>query len=72
MFDPRLDILPVAQRRLREELAATPLEQIADYETWCEERGKERERPYSGSLALRMRLTFIAMGTKPPIAPGGA
>src|SRR5271166_535674 len=25
---------------------------IADYEAWCQERGKEPERPYSGSFTL--------------------
>jgi predicted HicB family RNase H-like nuclease len=35
---------------LQEAFAGT----IADYEEWCRERGKQPERPYSGSLTLRM------------------
>jgi predicted HicB family RNase H-like nuclease len=35
---------------LRQEFANT----IASYEEWCRERGKEPERPYSGSFTLRM------------------
>jgi predicted HicB family RNase H-like nuclease len=35
---------------LKHEFAET----IADYEEWRQERGKEPERPYSGSLTLRM------------------
>lgn len=35
---------------LKHEFAET----IADYEEWCKERGKEPERPYSGTFTLRM------------------
>jgi predicted HicB family RNase H-like nuclease len=27
---------------------------VKDYETWCLERGKKPEKPYSGKLALRL------------------
>ena len=28
--------------------------QSLDYEDWCKERGKEPEKPYSGSFTVRM------------------
>ena len=37
-----------------DELKAAFADTIADYEDWCRERGKEPERPYSGSFTLRM------------------
>ena len=37
-----------------DELKSAFADTIADYEDWCRERGKEPERPYSGSLTLRM------------------
>jgi predicted HicB family RNase H-like nuclease len=37
-----------------DELRAAFADTIADYEEWCQERGNEPERPYSGSLTLRM------------------
>lgn len=37
-----------------DELRVAFAETVADYEAWCAERGKEPERPYSGSLTLRM------------------
>jgi predicted HicB family RNase H-like nuclease len=42
------------QGRSIDELKAAFSETIADYEDWCRERGKEPERPYSGSFTLRM------------------
>ncbi|MGA9547904.1 MAG: type II toxin-antitoxin system HicB family antitoxin [Rhodomicrobium sp.] len=42
------------QGRSIDELNAAFSETIADYEDWCKERGKEPERPYSGSFTLRM------------------
>jgi len=42
------------QGRSVEELTSAFAGTIADYEKWCAERGKEPERPYSGSLTLRM------------------
>ena len=37
-----------------DELKAAFADTIADYEDWCRERGKEPERPYSGSFTLRL------------------
>jgi predicted HicB family RNase H-like nuclease len=37
-----------------DELTSAFADTIADYEDWCRERGKDPERPYSGSLTLRM------------------
>jgi len=31
---------------------------IADYEDWCRERGVDPEKPYSGTLSLRMSPTL--------------
>jgi predicted HicB family RNase H-like nuclease len=42
------------QGRSIDELSAAFSETIADYEDWCRERGREPERPYSGSFILRM------------------
>jgi predicted HicB family RNase H-like nuclease len=42
------------QGRSIDELTTAFAETIADYEDWCRERGKEPERPYSGSFTLRM------------------
>jgi predicted HicB family RNase H-like nuclease len=42
------------QGRSLDELKHEFAETIAVYEEWCKERGKEPERPYSGSLTLRM------------------
>ena len=42
------------QGRSIDDLSAAFSETIADYEDWCKERGKEPERPYSGSFTLRM------------------
>ena len=42
------------QGRSIDELTTAFSETIADYEDWCRERGKEPERPYSGSFTLRM------------------
>jgi len=36
------------------ELRAAFAETIADYREWCQERGKEPEKPYSGTLSLRI------------------
>ena len=46
------------QGRSIDELNAAFSETIADYEDWCKERGKEPERPYSGSFTLRMPPTL--------------
>lgn len=37
-----------------EELREAFAETIADYREWCKERGVEPERPYSGTLSLRI------------------
>ena len=42
------------QGRSIDELTTAFADTIADYEDWCRERGKEPEKPYSGSLTLRM------------------
>ena len=42
------------QGRSIDELNAAFSETITDYEDWCRERGREPERPYSGSFILRM------------------
>jgi predicted HicB family RNase H-like nuclease len=42
------------QGKSLDELKHEFAETIADYEEWCKQRGKEPERPYSGSLTLRM------------------
>jgi predicted HicB family RNase H-like nuclease len=36
------------------ELKAAFADTIADYRDWCEERGVEPEKPYSGTLSLRI------------------
>jgi|SRR5208337_5369702 len=36
------------------ELRAAFADTIADYREWCKERGVEPERPYSGTLSLRI------------------
>jgi len=36
------------------ELRAAFAETIADYRDWCAERGVEPEKPYSGTLSLRI------------------
>lgn len=36
------------------ELKAALAETIADYRDWCKERGAEPEKPYSGTLSLRI------------------
>ncbi len=40
--------------RTVQELKEAFAEIIAVYEDWCRERGKEPERPYSGSFTLRV------------------
>ena len=37
-----------------EELKAAFADTIEDYREWCRERGVEPERPYSGTLSLRL------------------
>ena len=37
-----------------EELKAAFAETIEDYREWCRERGAEPEKPYSGTLSLRI------------------
>ncbi|TDX63898.1 putative HicB family RNase H-like nuclease [Methylosinus sp. sav-2] len=37
-----------------EELRRAFAETIADYRDWCEERGVEPDKPYSGTLSLRI------------------
>ncbi len=37
-----------------EELRAAFVDTMADYREWCKERGVEPERPYSGTLSLRL------------------
>ena len=36
------------------ELQAAFADTIADYREWCKERGAEPEKPYSGTLSLRI------------------
>lgn len=36
------------------ELKAAFADTVADYRDWCRERGVEPERPYSGTLSLRL------------------
>jgi predicted HicB family RNase H-like nuclease len=36
------------------ELKAAFADTIADYREWCKERGDEPEKPYSGTLSLRI------------------
>lgn len=42
------------QGRTLDELRTAFAATIADYEEWRRERGKELEKPYSGTLTLRM------------------
>jgi predicted HicB family RNase H-like nuclease len=37
-----------------QELKAAFVDTIEDYREWCKERGVEPERPYSGTLSLRL------------------
>jgi predicted HicB family RNase H-like nuclease len=37
-----------------EELKAAFAETVTDYRDWCKERGVEPEKPYSGTLSLRI------------------
>jgi predicted HicB family RNase H-like nuclease len=37
-----------------DELRAAFADTIADYREWCRERGVEPEKPYSGTLSLRL------------------
>jgi predicted HicB family RNase H-like nuclease len=40
--------------RTVDELKAAFADTIADYRDWCEAEGKEPEKPYSGTLSLRI------------------
>ena len=42
------------QGRTFDDLNSAFVDTIADYEEWCRDRGKEPEKPYSGSFTLRM------------------
>jgi predicted HicB family RNase H-like nuclease len=42
------------QGRTLDELRAAFADTIADYGDWCRERGKEPERPYSGTFTVRL------------------
>lgn len=42
------------QGRTLDELQAAFADTVADYLDWCQERGKEPERPYSGNFTVRM------------------
>jgi len=46
-------VLHFAGRNI-DELKAAFIDTIADYREWCKERGVEPERPYSGTLSLRL------------------
>jgi predicted HicB family RNase H-like nuclease len=46
-------VLHFAGRNI-DELKAAFVDTIADYREWCRERGVEPERPYSGTLSLRL------------------
>jgi len=42
------------QGRTLDELRAAFADTIADYAAWCQERGREPERPYSGNFTVRI------------------
>ncbi|MGH6991002.1 MAG: type II toxin-antitoxin system HicB family antitoxin, partial [Stellaceae bacterium] len=42
------------QGRALDELKGAFSDTVADYVTWCRERGKEPERPYSGSFTVQV------------------
>jgi predicted HicB family RNase H-like nuclease len=42
------------QGRTLDELKIAFADTIADYIDWCRERGKERQRPYSGNFTVRI------------------
>ncbi len=42
------------QGRTLEELRVAFADTIADYVAWCQERGKQPERPYSGNFTVRL------------------
>jgi predicted HicB family RNase H-like nuclease len=42
------------QGRTLDELRVAFADTIADYIEWCQERGKEPERPYSGNFTVRI------------------
>ncbi|MEO5372697.1 MAG: type II toxin-antitoxin system HicB family antitoxin [Alphaproteobacteria bacterium] len=42
------------QGRTLDELRAAFADTVADYIAWCQERGKEPERPYSGNFTVRL------------------
>jgi len=42
------------QGRTLDELRTAFADTIADYVEWCHERGKEPERPYSGTFTVRL------------------
>jgi predicted HicB family RNase H-like nuclease len=42
------------QGRTVEELRAAFVDTIADYRDWCAHEGREPEKPYSGTLSLRL------------------
>lgn len=48
------DVLTFEGRTVAE-LKAAFADTIADYLEWCQERGEEPEKPYSGRLLLRLR-----------------
>lgn len=47
------DVL-IFQGRTFDELRTAFADTIADYIEWCRERGKEPERPFSGTFTLRL------------------
>jgi predicted HicB family RNase H-like nuclease len=46
-------VLHFAGRNI-DEMKAAFADTIADYREWCQERGVEPEKPYSGTLSLRI------------------
>jgi predicted HicB family RNase H-like nuclease len=42
------------QARTLDELKAAFADTVADYIEWCQERGKQPERPYSGNFTVRV------------------
>ena len=42
------------QGRTLDELKAAFADTVADYIEWCQERGKQPERPYSGNFTVRV------------------
>ena len=57
--------VPTFQGQTLDELKVVFADAIADYIDWCRERGKEPQRPYSGSFTLRSPPSRTG-GSRPP------